>query len=110
MAPLTSYPPLTQVELVTDVVHGVSIPDPYRWLEDQNSSRTRKWLEEQTLYTHTYLDTIPRCDIIRKRVSELLSIPPGAESWNVRARDYFLKRHANNKQPVIIVSNPLLAE
>ncbi len=101
MAPLTSYPPLTQVELVTDVVHGVSIPDPYRWLEDQNSSRTRKWLEEQSAYTRRYLDAVPNRERIRGRIQELLSIETISVPSKVGSRYFFLKRRASQEQPVI---------
>jgi prolyl oligopeptidase len=32
---------------VTDTLHGVSITDPYRWLEDQNSPETRARINAQ---------------------------------------------------------------
>ena len=39
----TEYPapPETRVALVVDTFHGVAVPDPYRWLDDQNSPETR---------------------------------------------------------------------
>ena len=48
MPPAVVAPPPTQVEPVTEVLHGVEVTDPYRWLEDQNSPRHAGWLEEQT--------------------------------------------------------------
>src|SRR5215467_166602 len=50
MPQLMTPPPQSAVEPVTEIFHGVSVTDPYRWLEDQNSPRTRAWLEEQTDY------------------------------------------------------------
>jgi len=47
------------VEPVTEIFHGVSVTDPYRWLEDQDSPQTRSWIEEQTLYARAYLHSIP---------------------------------------------------
>ena len=41
-------PPRTQAEPVTETLHAIRTTDPYRWLEDQNSPRIRKWIEEQT--------------------------------------------------------------
>ena len=32
---------------VTETIHGVTITDPYRWLEDQNAPATREWLDAQ---------------------------------------------------------------
>lgn len=43
-------PPPTPAEPVTEVLHGIEVRDPYRWLEDQNSPRTRQWIEDQTAY------------------------------------------------------------
>ena len=72
MPPAVVAPPPTQVEPVTETLHGVEVTDPYRWLEDQNSPRTREWIEEQTAYTRAYLDAIPGREQIRERVGELL--------------------------------------
>jgi prolyl oligopeptidase len=109
--PLTlDPPPSTPVELVAEMLHGVPIADPYRWLEDQNSLRTRRWIQEQTAYTRAYLDAIPGRDRIRKRVGEFLSIPPVPEPWNVGDRYLFLKRHEDKEQSVIVMRNGLFGQ
>jgi len=48
MHKLMEPPPCSRVEPVTEVLHGVTVTDPYRWLEDQDSAQTRAWLEAQT--------------------------------------------------------------
>src|SRR5258708_14158590 len=105
-----SPPPPTPVEPVTDVLHGVLITDPYRWLEDQNSPRTRKWLEEQTAYTRAYLDAIPGRDRIRKRVKELVDVQVVSEPWKVGSRYFFLKRARHQEQPVIMMPDDAMGE
>ncbi len=106
--PLTlNPPPPTPVEPVTEMLHGVPVTDPYRWLEEQNSPRTRKWLQEQAAYTRAYLNTIPGRDQARKRVSELLSMPSVAEPANVGNRYFFLKRQADKEQSVIVMRDGL---
>ena len=37
-------PPPTRAVPVTETLHGVTLSDPYRWLEDQNSAETRQWI------------------------------------------------------------------
>jgi len=40
-------PPPTRQDDVQETLHGVTVPDPYRWLEDQESSETRAWINQQ---------------------------------------------------------------
>jgi prolyl oligopeptidase len=86
----------------------VDITDPYRWLEDQNSPRTRAWIEEQTAYTREYLDAIPGREQVRERVKELLAVKEViSEPWNVGERYLFLKRQNHAEQPVIVMRDGL---
>ncbi|MGB8064991.1 MAG: prolyl oligopeptidase family serine peptidase [Candidatus Sulfotelmatobacter sp.] len=108
MAHAVDASPQTPIEPVTDILHGIEISDPYRWLEEQNSPRTRKWLDEQAAYTRAYLDAIPERAQIRERVRELLSLKEAiSEPWNVGERYFFLKRRTGEEQPVIVVKNEL---
>jgi prolyl oligopeptidase len=70
MSPSIDCPPDTKVEVVTDLLHGVSVADPYRWLEQQTSPQTRDWIDAQTRYARGYLDRVPGKDRIRSRVSK----------------------------------------
>ena len=72
--PALTPPPSTAAEPVTETLHGVLITDPFRWLEDQNSPRTRQWIEEQIRYARTYLDGLPGRERIRERIRELLAV------------------------------------
>jgi prolyl oligopeptidase len=95
------HPPPTPSEPVVDILHGVSIADPYRWLEDQNSSRTREWIEKQTRYTRFYLDGIPRRAQIHDRVRELLDRETYDSFLIAKGRYFFRKRLPNQEQPSI---------
>jgi len=111
MPPAVVAPPPTLVEPVTEVLHGVEVSDPYRWLEDQNSPRTRAWIEEQTAYTRAYFDAIPGREQIRERVRELLAFKEViSEPWNVGDRYFFLKRQEDREQPVIAMRKGLFGE
>src|SRR5579864_1116033 len=108
MPPAVAAPPPTLVEPVTEVLHGVEVTDPYRWLEDQSSARTRAWIEEQTAYTRAYLEAIPGREQVRDRVKELLAVKEViSEPWNVRERYFFLKRQNEAEQPAIVMRDGL---
>lgn len=47
MAHVVDALPPTLIEPVTEVLHGIEVTDPYRWVEDQDSPQTRNWLEKQ---------------------------------------------------------------
>jgi len=104
---LISPPPPTAIEPVTDVLHGVPVTDPYRWLEDQNSPRTRAWIEEQTAYARSYLDNIPGRERIRRRVRELLATETYDSLQKVGRRYFFRKRLAEQEQPCIYLREGL---
>ena len=65
-----SYPPARLGDVV-DVHHGVTVPDPYRWLEDDTSAETAAWVEAQNKVTFGYLNGIPCRQGIAKRLEEL---------------------------------------
>jgi len=99
MRPVTL--PVSPVEPVTEVLHGVPITDPYRWLEDQNSPQTRAWIEQQQRYARAYLDRIPGRERIRERVGELLDVETCDSFLKNGTRYFFRKRLRGQEQPSI---------
>src|SRR5258708_2836604 len=107
MRNLLTTPPLAPIESVTDVLHGVSVTDPYRWLEAQNSDQTRRWLQNQNAYTRTCLDSIPGRDRVRKRIQDLLTIDVIDIPRKVGNRVFFMKREAAQAHAVITMREGL---
>ena len=64
------YPQTRKADHV-DKYHGVSVADPYRWLEDDNSAETAEWVKAQNKVTFGYLDKIPFREAMRDRVVKL---------------------------------------
>jgi prolyl oligopeptidase len=90
--------PVTIPEPVTEIIHGVPITDPFRWLEDQNSIRTRAWIEEQTHHARNYLGSIPGREKVRRRIRELLDVET-YDSFRTAGNMYiFRKRLAGQEQ------------
>jgi len=86
-----SGPPPTRREDVREVVHGVEIVDPYRWLEDGKAAETRTWIDAQNRYTHGQLDGRPGRASIRDRLTAL-SRYDVQTAPTVRGRFYFVER------------------
>src|ERR1044071_6931765 len=64
-------PPPTRQEDFQEVLHGVEIADPHRWLEDQKGPETGRWIEAQNRYTRSLLEPLPSREAIRRRLTEL---------------------------------------
>lgn len=66
------YPETPQIPIV-DVLHGVKLIDPYRWLEDGSDPRVLSWTEAQNQLTRAYLDAIASDNTqLDRRLNELL--------------------------------------
>jgi prolyl oligopeptidase len=50
--------PSTERDDLVETLHGTPVPDPYRWLEDPDSPRTRSWVAAQNRVTEAYLATL----------------------------------------------------
>src|SRR5580700_9839506 len=110
MSPLVEGPPFSRVEPVTEVLHGVSITDPYRWLENQNSPETRAWIANQTHYARAYLDSIPGRIQIRERVRQLLDVETYDCFLKTGNRYFFCKRLPGREQPSIYLRESATGE
>ena len=80
-APSFRYPDAERVDVVDDY-HGVSVADPYRWLEDLDSEQTGAWIAAQNEITFGHLSTLESRDPIRKRMTALWDY----ERWGTPSR------------------------
>jgi prolyl oligopeptidase len=101
MPRLRETTPVSLVEPVTEVLHGVAVTDPYRWLEDQDSQRTRQWIAAQTSYSRGYLDSISGRERSRDRIRQLVDIETYDSLQQVGTRYFFRKRLCGKEQPCI---------
>jgi prolyl oligopeptidase len=56
---------------VTDTLHGDTVTDDYRWLEQQHDPQTRSWIDEQNAYTDSYLQQVTIRPEIRAELTKL---------------------------------------
>jgi prolyl oligopeptidase len=87
--PALPAPPPSAAEDTKETIHGVVVSDPYQWLEDSSTPRTRQWIDSQQSYTASLLGQRPEIARLRKDVFELVNIE---ESQRVlfRAGRYFI--------------------
>ena len=64
--------PSTEKENTIDRLHGVEIPDPYRWLENADDAKVKQWVERENQFTRSVLEKIPGREKNRERLNQLL--------------------------------------
>jgi prolyl oligopeptidase len=94
-------PPLTRRDNLQEVLHGVAVTDPYRWLEDQNSPETRSWIAAQNNYTHSLLDGLPGRSALEKRLVSLKKIEEAHSPFERNGRFVYRRRRPDQEQYVI---------
>lgn len=90
-----------------EVIHGVEIIDPYRWLEDQDSHETRQWIDAQNKYTHSMLDGLPARPFIQKRLAELMRVDTVGSPFEQGGRYFLFKKRAEDDLSILYVRKGL---
>lgn len=91
-------PPPARREDVVDILHGVAVPDPYRWLEDGDTAEVRQWVAAQNEHTRQALDARPDRDTWHERLVALMQLPV-VGAVQVRGPHLFcLERPAGSEQ------------
>lgn len=86
--------PDAPVRPVTETLHGVTLTDPYRWLEEDQAPETRRFVDEQMRLTRSLLD--PRADraAFRQRLTELQRVEKTDVPFVRNGRYFYTKRPA----------------
>lgn len=105
------YPSSERVDHV-DTYHGVEVPDPYRWLEQdvRESDKVRAWVDAQNEVTFGFLEKIPRRNSIRKRLTDLWNYEKYSSPFKAGGRYYYSKNDGLQNQYVIYMQDYLGAE
>lgn len=100
-AQLPPYPP-TKTDNVTDTIHGVTVADPYRWLESSDAPDVQAWTTAQNAYTRGLLDRFTaQREALAKRFEELYAADSSTAPQVHDKRYFTLKREGLKNQPLI---------
>lgn len=100
LAAQLQYPETKKTDIKDDY-HGISVDDPYRWLEDDNSEETKAWVTAQNKVTQDYLASIPYRDKVKKRLEELWNYPKYGSPSKKGDYYYFSKNDGLQNQSII---------
>ncbi len=93
----------------TDEYHGVTVADPYRWLEDdvRENPQVRAWVDAQNAVTSDYLDGIPERAAVKRRLTELWDYERFGVPYKEGGRYFYSYNDGLQNQNVVYVQNDL---
>jgi prolyl oligopeptidase len=94
-----SYPK-TRADAIKDVVHGVTIADPYRWLEDVKSDEVKGWMSAQDKLARDYITNLPGRDDLVKRLKELYYVDSISAPRHRGSRFFYTRTHADKEKAI----------
>jgi prolyl oligopeptidase len=97
------YPTARTSEIV-DTLHGVDVPDPYRWLEGAEHQETLAWVTAQNALTRSFLDDEHRQTLVTQ-LTELFNYPRSGAPLRRGGRYFFTHNSGLQPQAVLFVQN-----
>jgi len=95
--------PPTEIVMASDTYHGVTVADPYRWLEATNDPKVHEWSVAQDKRTRAYLDTLPIRGVLHERLTTLTAgaSPAYSRVYPVGGKVFALYNQPPKQQPMI---------
>ncbi len=94
------YPKTNKIPVVDDYF-GTKITDNYRWLENDKSEETAKWVKSENLVTFDYLSKIPFRNQIKTRMEKLWNYEKFSAPFVRGKFTYFYKNNGLQNQSVL---------
>jgi prolyl oligopeptidase len=91
---------------VIEIIHGVTVQDPYRWLEDGKDPEVRRWAAAQDRLARETLSRLPFREKVRKRLEELYSVSAYGTPVPRKGKLFYLYRSVGQNQYALYVLQP----
>ncbi|HEX3895438.1 MAG TPA: prolyl oligopeptidase family serine peptidase [Rudaea sp.] len=102
--------PVAKTGNQVDDYHGTKIADPYRWMEDVDSSDTHAWIEAENKLTFGKLAQIPGRDRIREKLSAVWNYEKFSPPEKFGDHYFYTRNDGLQNQSVLYVTESLDAE
>lgn len=96
--------PQSKKDNITDSITGISISDPYRWLEDAESPETREWIESQNSYTDSFLRN-KNFEAFSDELTKNFKVVDFSNPIPVRGKYFYRERQPDDNQFALYVKN-----
>jgi prolyl oligopeptidase len=93
--------PATRTVDVTETIHGKTIRDPYRWLEDEHSDEVQAWMKAQDEYTRAQLAKLPEREQLATRLKELFYFDAVGAPLHRGSRFFYTRKLATKEKSIV---------
>ncbi|MGH7270853.1 MAG: prolyl oligopeptidase family serine peptidase, partial [Polyangiaceae bacterium] len=94
------YPPAPRDQQV-DVIHGVSVADPYRWLENASRADVKAWVRDEDAMARAFLKDLPGRDALAARFKELFYVESVGVPRLLGGRLFYPRRDAGKEKAAV---------
>ena len=93
--------PATRRDNFSEVLHGVEVADPYRWLEDVKSPDVQAWMKNEDDFARARLAPLAGRDKLVQRFKELFYVEAMGIPHRYGQRYFFQRRDAKSEKWVV---------
>jgi prolyl oligopeptidase len=90
----------TRADDIVETIHGKTVRDPYRWLEDEKSPEVQRWMNDQDAETRAALAKSPVREQIAKRVTQLFYYDAVGAPIRHGEREFYTRKHRDKEKTV----------
>ncbi|MGO7017089.1 prolyl oligopeptidase family serine peptidase [Rhizobium leguminosarum] len=96
--------PETKRDVVVETQFGVSVPDPYRWLEadPRTDTEVAAWIDTQQRFTAKYLANLPGREVLRRSLASTFDYVGVGIPQKSGDRYFFTRRAGEQDQPLLV--------
>jgi prolyl oligopeptidase len=96
--------PKARVEPVIDTYFGVTVEDPYRWMEDWEGEEAMAWLRAQAQHARSALEALPRRRELLERIGQLHGDTPALSGLAMAGdRTFYLRQDPEASVAALVV-------
>lgn len=95
-----NYPETKKIDHV-DTYFDQEVNDPYRWLEDDLSAQTKKWVVDQNKATYSYLNEIPLRAQLKKSLTDIWNYEKISTPFKEGDYTYYYKNNGLQQHSVL---------
>ncbi len=85
----------------SEKIHGVDVPDPYRWLEELDTPPVDAWVTAQAAFAQAYLKKLPGREKLKTRLTELWDYEKHGLPYHMAGRLFYTRNSGLQNQSVL---------